>query len=591
MKKFLLIAASVVGVVLFSVFILWAISPSSATIIDNFKDAKAQQPTVIYDKNGTQLEVSGEGNYRYMPFARIPQYLKNAFVSAQDPNFFAHNGSDLIASIRAQRKKSKGDDQGRYVGYTLTQRFVSSVLYQQPLNIFQKSQVYFGAKKLESAHSKDEIFEYFLNSVEFGEGVRGVETASVYYFGKSCTDINEAEAAFLAALSVLPGDVDVRRNFALIKSRQLLIIQEMAQNKFVNFKDISFWYKKTIKLQSVLGATDEGSGSSAVNQFIFAKLKELGIDQQGIEVHTTLDASRIKMAKALEKSVRDRGIGFSSPVTMQLEILDTDPYTGAIRALVVSGAESMGQTFSLGDQIKDPALPAALASGNDLLSKISWDKPSYYDAYFSSPMDLIAPHQEQIIDYLQSVRIQQVADVPLAEQKISLTDLARISSPFLNEGQFVDPYIITRVKNVAGDVLYERAPTQAEEVLKPQYAFLVKTMWNHYSRYVLKVGTPSTVMSGYLSNQNREACFQVAEGDTDLVSVWAGQNDGRGRFVNKSKGVLESIASHWAYSYDASKKNESQEPPPTGISFKKVRQENWGISAASQVRNIPFVNL
>ncbi len=161
----------------------------------------------IYDRNSALLyEVLDDktGRQSFIPFEQIPQTVKDAFISIEDRDFYAHSGVDLSAIMRAiwQNVTSGEIISG---GSTITQQVVRNIVGVGSKRTFvQKIKESILALKLSKMMDKDHVFEVYLNSVYFGGLAYGVESASWQYFDKSSANLDLAESAFLAGLPQSP---------------------------------------------------------------------------------------------------------------------------------------------------------------------------------------------------------------------------------------------------------------------------------------------------------------------------------------------------------------------------------------------------
>lgn len=135
-------------------------------------------------------------------FDKIPKHLQQAFIAIEDNRFYEHGGIDFRGTARALWTNLRGGEvQG---GSTITQQLAKNAFLSQERTITRKIKEAFIAKQLEERYTKDEILDMYLNRIYFGQGTYGIESASLYYFGKHVQDIDLAEAATLAAIPKSP---------------------------------------------------------------------------------------------------------------------------------------------------------------------------------------------------------------------------------------------------------------------------------------------------------------------------------------------------------------------------------------------------
>src|SRR3989304_5292363 len=160
--------------------------------------------TEVYSSDGRIIGEFGTERRKLIPYEEIPPHVKNAFIAVEDKRFFEHKGVDLRRIIGALLKNI---EEGEIVqgGSTITQQVVKNLVLSPERSITRKVKEAILAYKMEKNLSKEEILYIYFNHIYFGDGTYGIEAASRNYFGKSTTEINLAEATFLAALPKAPG--------------------------------------------------------------------------------------------------------------------------------------------------------------------------------------------------------------------------------------------------------------------------------------------------------------------------------------------------------------------------------------------------
>ena len=217
-------------------------------VIDYFNNAAADLPdpvllksrtlpsmSVVLDSHGqTYADVFQPGNRRiWIQLSEIPDYVQKAFISAEDRHFFQHHGVDERGIIRAfiGNLGDTGRPQG---GSTITQQVVKNLLVGNDVTYDRKIREMIVATRLEATLSKDEILEFYLNSVYFGRGAWGVEMAARKYFGKSANELKLAEGAMLAGLVKGPSYFDPDRHPDRAKERLTYVLDRMQENRAHN---------------------------------------------------------------------------------------------------------------------------------------------------------------------------------------------------------------------------------------------------------------------------------------------------------------------------------------------------------------------
>jgi len=168
----------------------------------------------------------------WLPYNSISPHLRNAVVIAEDSSFFQHSGYD-IDEIRESVKRNWREKRFARGASTITQQLAKNLYLSTSRNPLRKVREFFIAQELERSLSKKRIFEIYLNVIEWGDGVYGVEPASRKYFGKSCSELLPEEAAILAAMIPNPRRYTPTRNLKYLERRKKEILERLARWKYL----------------------------------------------------------------------------------------------------------------------------------------------------------------------------------------------------------------------------------------------------------------------------------------------------------------------------------------------------------------------
>ena len=165
----------------------------------------------------------------------MPEYLKLAFISAEDKSFYDHPGFDFKSIIRATSQNIYNyffvRDNSRLIGAsTITQQLIKNLLNDNERTFERKLKEIIYAIKLERSLSKEKILELYLNEIYLGRGAFGVVAASEKYFGKTLNELDIEEMALLAALPKAPSNYDPQENYEAVKERRDWVLDRMAEN-------------------------------------------------------------------------------------------------------------------------------------------------------------------------------------------------------------------------------------------------------------------------------------------------------------------------------------------------------------------------
>ena len=240
LKNILLISISIV--LLTSVLIVGVLWTYSNDIPD-YKFLKNYKPPVsskVYSGEGELVADFSQEKRVFVPYSSIPKNIINAFLSAEDKNFFSHPGVDAKGVLRAVINNiSNIISSERLEGAsTITQQVAKNFLLTNEVSINRKIKEAILAFRIERALSKERILELYLNQIYLGSGAYGIAAASLEYFDKSIRDINYSEAALLAALPKAPSRYNPYRDIEVAKFRRNLVLKNLLDNNYIT----SEWY-------------------------------------------------------------------------------------------------------------------------------------------------------------------------------------------------------------------------------------------------------------------------------------------------------------------------------------------------------------
>ena len=185
---------------------------------------KQSLTTVVYDKNGEIIaNLRAERDSYYLTCDEIPYLIKRAFVTTEDRKFYEHSGLDYKAIMRAFIALIENDGEVTQGGSTITQQLARNIFLSHEVSIERKVKEMFIASELENTYSKDEILEFYINNIYFGNGFYGIEAAAKGYFDKTVTDLTNSEMLFLCAIPNSPSKYDPVSNIDATLGRRNLI--------------------------------------------------------------------------------------------------------------------------------------------------------------------------------------------------------------------------------------------------------------------------------------------------------------------------------------------------------------------------------
>jgi penicillin-binding protein 1A len=285
--------------------------------INSLKDYNPPMNSKILARDGTILLEIGNETREVVPFDKIPKRVVDAFLSAEDDNFFKHQGIDYYGIIRAFIVNLK---EGKLVqgGSTITQQVAKSFLLTKERTISRKVKDLLLARKIEEKFSKEEILFLYLNQVYLGGGYYGVKAAFRGYFDKDLKQASPAEAALVAGLLVAPGRYSPYVNPQYAKVRQNYVLKRMFENKKINQEEYEAALKENIKMR--IRIPNEIKGGHFTDWIRQEVMKAVGTEEflnNGFTVGTTLDYQLQKRAEqAIKERVKelDKRQGYRPPI-------------------------------------------------------------------------------------------------------------------------------------------------------------------------------------------------------------------------------------------------------------------------------------
>ena len=247
----------------------------------------------------------------FVPVSSIPMRVVNAFLSAEDQNFYSHPGVDLPAIVRAAITNVANYSQGkRLVGAsTITQQVAKNFLLSNELKLERKIREAILAIRIEHAFDKDRILELYLNEIYLGFGSYGVAAAALNYFNKSLDDLTIAEAAYLAALPKAPNNYHPIRKYEAAVNRRDWVIGRMLEDGRITEQEAEAALAEPLAIRR-RGETEIARAdhfAEEVRRELFRLYGERGLYGGGLSVRTSLDPHLQEIAN---RSLRDGLIAY-----------------------------------------------------------------------------------------------------------------------------------------------------------------------------------------------------------------------------------------------------------------------------------------
>jgi penicillin-binding protein 1A len=293
--------------------------------LPDYEQLKSYTPIIttrLYASDGSLINEFSKEKRVFVPINNIPKHLINAFLAAEDSNFYHHAGIDPLAILRTSITNvlslAKGD-QGLGGASTITQQVVKNFLLTNERTIQRKIKEAILAYRMSKSFTKEQILELYLNQIYLGSGAYGVAVAAETYFNKSIDELTIEEDALLATLPKAPSKLDPRKNIEKAKIRRDWVIEQMVDNNFITKKEGEEAIAKPIVLKD-----EDYKNFNKAEFFSDSVKKELtdlygsdNVFEDGIVVRTTLDTKLQKIAsKALNDGIEqyDQKHGFRGAI-------------------------------------------------------------------------------------------------------------------------------------------------------------------------------------------------------------------------------------------------------------------------------------
>jgi membrane peptidoglycan carboxypeptidase len=484
------------------------------TDIPEANDFSRSQATIVYWNDGTtELGRFSAENRESVGIEEIPQHVQRAVIAAEDRSFYENSGFDPVGIARAAWSSLRG---GEITGggSGITQQYVKNYYLTQERTLTRKIRELFIAVKIDQQMDKDQILQDYLNTIWFGRGTYGVQTAAKSYFGKPISELTLEEGAALAAILRSPGNYDPtlgEENLQRFTERFRYVLDGMVEKGWLDEATAAAAVPPTI-LPEVKSNTFGGPNGYLLQQ-VQQELEDVGIEPAeietgGLRVVTTFDAKAQQAAiaavqqEAPTENVEHLHIGLAAVV----------PGDGAVVAMY-GGPDAVQQSFNdaidafpqAGSTVKPFTLTAAFENdislksrfwGNSPLEDPALGKPvnNEGDRDYGENVDLLYATENSIntafVDLTLQLGPDKVMDamvragipsdapglapdgrpngrITLGTASISPVQMADAYATIAAQGRQADWYTVRKVTDLSGAVRHEVQPAP-EQVIQPE---------------------------------------------------------------------------------------------------------------------------
>ena len=357
--------------------------------VDTLRNYTPPVTTRVYASNGTVIGEYARERRIFVPVAFVPRLVIDAFISAEDKNFYTHPGIDIGGILRAGVKDVYNVMVHRRLqgASTITQQVAKNFLLNSQVKFSRKVREAILAIRIDATYPKDKILELYLNEIFLGQNSYGVAAAALNYFSKSLDQLTIPEAAFLAALPKAPSNYDPRYHLKAATDRRNWVIGQMEDNGYITAAQA----KAAIATPLVAHTRPLGSQAEDADYFVeevrrilYDKYGENGLYDAGLQVRSTLDTRLQNYAvNALRTGLvrYDRRHGWRGAKS-QIDI-SGDWAKALKRAGNKSGIESWQVAVVLGYGAKN-AVKIGLADGSKAtipFKRLAWARKELKDGY------------------------------------------------------------------------------------------------------------------------------------------------------------------------------------------------------------------
>jgi penicillin-binding protein 1A len=519
-----------------------------------------QESVMFVDRDGDILGVRGPYYGNRARLGEIPDHVPQAFLAIEDRRFYEHEGVDRMAVLRALIANLRAGEtvQG---GSTISQQLARNLFLTPRQTLNRKLREMVLASRIERRLTKDEILELYLNRVYLGDQAYGVDAAARRFFGKPATELTLAEAAMLAGLPKAPSRSAPTESLDRATERQHVVLEAMVDAGFITPEQRD--EARAQEIHVVERPNVERAMGYAFDLAVEQARALVGRETPDLVIQMTIDREvQEAAANSIRRRLGNRAFG-RRPLQAAMVALDRE---GGVRALV-GGTDYNTSKFNRvtqaerqpGSTFKTFVYTAALEAGLDT-EDVRYDEPvvidgwrprNYEEGYrgavtlrtaFALSINTVAA---SVADEVGPARVADVArrlgingmpergqfvppSIALGSIEVTLWDMTSAFATFMDDGLRVDPHIVQRVTNTAGQEVYVRPPYTAARVLNEE---VVRRMTSLMGAVVLRgTGTGARIGERDIAGKTgtssdwRDAWF-VGYSRDFTAGVWVGHDD------------------------------------------------------------------
>ncbi len=482
----------------------------------------AKESSVLYYKDGTtELARLGAEDRVLVTYDELPQVLVDAIVATEDSRFFQHKGMDVARFLKASFGQLLGNSSAGGAS-TITMQLVKQVYTDNTSSgikgIIRKfTDIYMAVFKVESNYTKEEILEFYVNTMWFSgsssvntAGIYGVELASQYYFGKSVSDLTLAEASIMAGMFQNPYRLNPYTNPEGVRNRQEIVLKLMVQHGYITEEEKDAVLEIPIESLVIERESSNGSNQAVIDYIVNEVTEKTGMDprnvpmeivttidlevqnvinqletgelyefpndtiQEGIAITSTTDGSIVALSGGRNYTARglNRADERRQPGSTAKPIFDYGPYIEYLNGAPSSLFLDEETTYSNGTSIKnsDGKYMGLITMRTALIESRNIPALKAFQAVYAENPDYISDFAHGLgIDYGSTLYESMSIG---GFEGISPIEMSAAYATFGRGGYYIEPYSFTKATIVESGEVYEYK-YEKERVMSEETAYLI----------------------------------------------------------------------------------------------------------------------
>ncbi len=510
----------------------------------------------LYDINN-ELYFKGNGTSKWVNLNEISDYIKKSTILIEDKDFYNHHGFNVLRIVKAMYVNLINNDYKQGAS-TITQQLAKNLYLDFDKTWERKLNEVWYTIQIETHYDKDKILESYLNCINYGHGMYGIENASNFYFNKSANNLTLAEASMLVGIPKSPSNYSPLVNKEIAKKRQINILKKMLNEKIISEKE----YNDAIKEELVYYGKKDNINLNTIMYYQDAVLKELKtinniesyLQNGGIKIYTNLNmTAQTSLENSINKEITDND-------NIEVSGIMINPNDGGVIGLV-GGRDYNKSEFNraisskrqVGSLMKPFLYYAALENGftastsflsqetSFVLGTNNVYKPKNFNSLyankgismasaiaFSDNIYAIKTHlflgEKTLVDIAKRVgiktKLEPIASLPLGTVELTHLEILNAYATLASSGVKHEPFFIRKITDLKGSVIYEHKDT-SEIVLNKSTTYILNDLLKGtYDYNMIDYTYPTNISISKLLTKS----YGIKSGSTDTDNWIVGFN-------------------------------------------------------------------